>query len=293
MPLWQGKSKATPLGYRIFVATLQYLGLTPAYALLHFVALYYLCFSFKSTKASYHFFRNRIGYRPLRSFISVYRNYICFGQSLIDKIVMLSGIPNRFTFDFDGEDRLHEMVQLGKGGMLLSAHTGNWEIAGHLLKRLDTKIHIVLFDGEDEAVRKYLSGVTGKRNIGVIVIRNDLSHIYAISEALRNNEIICMHADRFLEGNKTLKASFIGTEAKFPIGPFLLAQTFKVPVSFVFAMKESKLHYHFFAAPLIDEYSGEKMESVHALMKRFAFSMEEKVRTYPEQWYNFYNFWQQ
>ena len=57
-----------------------------------------------------------------------------------------------------------------------------------------------------------------------------------------------MHADRFLEGNKTLTANFLGEQARFPMGPFLLASKFKVPVSFVFAVKESNLHYHFFAS---------------------------------------------
>jgi predicted LPLAT superfamily acyltransferase len=82
----------------------------------------------------------------------------------------------------------------------------------------------------------------------VIVIRNDLSHIFAINEAFKNKELVCMHADRFIEGNKTMTTIFCGDEARFPMGPFLLAAKFKVPVSFVFALKESNLHYHFFAS---------------------------------------------
>ena len=68
----------------------------------------------------------------------------------------MSGIPNRFTFNFDGEENLRKMVELGKGGLLLSAHIGNWEIAGHLLKRLNTKINIVMFDGEVQQIKAYL-----------------------------------------------------------------------------------------------------------------------------------------
>jgi len=36
------------------------------------------------------------------------------------------------------------------------------------------------------------------------------------------------------------------------MGPFVLAAKFKVPVSFVFAMKETPLHYHFFASEIKD-----------------------------------------
>ena len=62
----------------------------------------------------------------------------------------------------------------------------------------------MMFDGEHQQIKEYLDGVTGKANVHVIVIKNDLSHIYEISEALKNNELVCMHADRFIEGNKTI-----------------------------------------------------------------------------------------
>lgn len=217
----------------------------------------------------------------------MYKNYYLFGQSLIDRVVLMAGIPNRFTFDFDGEENLHQMVSGGRGGLLLSAHIGNWEIAGHLLERLNTAIHIVMYDAEHEEIKEYLTGVTGKRNAHIILIRDDLSHIYAISEALRNNELVCMHADRFVEGSRTLETGFLGAKASFPAGPFILATTYKVPVSFVFALKEGARHYHFFAGKM-RVYDRDRA----AILDGFALAMEEKVKKYPEQWYNYYNFWQ-
>jgi predicted LPLAT superfamily acyltransferase len=292
MPLWQGKSKGTTLGYRIFVGILKNLGVFPAYFLLRFVAFYYFLFSYSSSKHILDFFRKRLGYGPLRSLFRLYRNYYLFGQSIIDRIVVMSEIPNRFSFDFDGEQNLRDMVHNKRGGLLLSAHVGNWEIAGHLLKRLGTKINIVMFDGEHQQIKKYLESVTGERNMNVIVIRNDLSHIYEINDALRNNELVCMHADRFVEGNKTIEACLLGEKARFPIGPFVLASKFKIPVSFVYAMKESATHYHFFASDIKD-YSGlGKEEGINQIVSDFAASMEKKVKQYPEQWFNYYNFWQ-
>lgn len=293
MPSWEGKSKATTTGYRIFVSVLKTAGQIPAYFLLRFVAFYYLLFSRKSTTAAFRFFRRRFNYSTLRSIVFVYRNYYQFGQSIIDKFVVMSGLDNRFTFDFDGENFLREMVKEGRGGLLLSAHIGNWEIAGHLLKRLNTSINIVLFDGEHEKIKQYTDSVTGKKQVKLIVIRNDLSHIYAINEALKNNELVCMHADRFLEGNKTSSLNFLGEPARFPVGPFIIATRFKVPVSFVFAMKESNFHYHFFASEIQDNFVAGKNEAVEKLMKDFVIAMENKVKAYPLQWYNYYNFWQQ
>lgn len=294
MPLWQGKSRGTPLGYRIFVAILRNFGVLPAYFLLRFVALYYFLFLYKSSRPLFNFFRHKLGYNVLKSLFSVYRNFYLFGQTIIDKVVVMSGIPNKFTYNFEGEENLRRIVELKKGGLLLSAHIGNWEIAGHLLKRLNTRINIVMFDNEHQQIKDYLSTITGKRNVHVIVVRNNnISHIYEITEAFKNNELVCMHADRFMEGNKTLTIDFLGEKARFPMGPFVLAATFKVPVSFVFAMKESSFHYHFFASEIKSYYQPSKESRMHQMFSDFVSEMEIKIKQYPVQWYNYYNFWQQ
>lgn len=128
---------------------------------------------------------------------------------------MMSGVSNRFTFEFEGEEYLHEMVKAGKGGMLISAHLGNWEIAGFLLKRIPAAINIVMYDAEHEKIKNYLESVTGKRKHERHSGRDDLSHIYEISAALSRNELVCMHADRFLDGNRNLIQPFMGENAAF------------------------------------------------------------------------------
>jgi len=137
-----------------------------------------------------------------------------------------------------------------------------------------------------------MEGVTGKRNMNVIVIKEDLSHIYAISEALKNNELVCIHADRFVEGNKTMTCNFLGQPARFPAGPFVLAATFKVPVSYVFAFKETAMHYHLYASEPVSPEGMAKEAVMEQLLKGFAAEMEAKARLYPDQWFNYYNFWQ-
>ena len=293
MSAWHGKSKGTPLGYHIFVWILKTFGVLPAYLLLRFVALYYFFFSFKASRQIYLLYRRKLGYNWFSSITKVYKNYFLLGQSIIDKVVIMSGIKNNFTFDFDGEENLRKIAAMKKGGILLSAHIGNWDVAGHLFKRLETPINIVLYDGEDEQIKQYLDGVTGKRSVNIIVIKKDLSHIYAISDAFSKNELVCMHADRFLEGNKTTTSNFLGAPASFPIGPFQLAATFKVPVSFVFAVKESKLHYHLFSSEIKDYSAVGKKELIPQMLLDYAAEMEKKVKQYPEQWFNYYNFWEQ
>jgi predicted LPLAT superfamily acyltransferase len=292
MPQWAGKSKGNKLGYRIFVFVCKTFGVLPAYFLLRFVSFYYFLFSWNSSRHIYHFFRYRIGFGKVKSFFRIYSNYYIFGQTLLDKIIVMAGIENKFSYDFDGEENLREMVAKGKGGILLSAHVGNWEAAGHLLKRLNSRINIVMFDGEHQQIKSYLDEVIKGKNFNVIVIKNDMSHVYAIGDALSRNELICLHADRFLPGNKTVTRNFLGAPANFPAGPFQLAAGFNVPVSIVFAMKESARHYHFFGSPILKKYEEEsKTLFSERLSEIFKNDLEQKVKMYPEQWFNYYNFW--
>jgi predicted LPLAT superfamily acyltransferase len=290
MPSWEGKSKGSKLGYGIFVVTLRYGGVMPAYVVLRIAAFYYFLFSYSSSRPIYYYFHKRIGFGRWKSIISIYRSYYIFGQTLIDKVVAMSGIPNKFTFEFEGEKYLREITAAGKGGIMLSAHLGNWEIAGHLFKRLQTRINVVMFDNEHENIKQYLTSVTGERNVNVIVIKNDLSHIYAINDALSKQELVCMHADRFLDGNKVAAVPFLGENAHFPAGPFLLATTFRVPVSMVFACKESSTHYHLFATEP-KEYFVHRRAGAEMAMNDFVQQLEIMVRKYPVQWFNYYDFW--
>ena len=77
------------------------------------------------------------------------------------------------------------------------------------------------------------------------------------------------------------------------MGPFLLADKFNVPVSFVFAVKESNLHYHFFASELKEYNQLPKQNRMQQMLSDYAAEMENKVKRYPDQWFNYYNFWQQ
>ena len=290
MPSWQGKSRGNKTGFRIFVWVLSHAGLRAAYLLLRFVAFYFFIFSGRAFRFQYNFFRQRLRFTHWVSLLNIYRNYYWFGQTIIDKLVFTSGMKNPFRFEFEGEKNLHEMISLRKGGLLLSAHMGNWEIAGHLLKRLGTDMHIVMYDGEHQQIKDYLESISEKYTARIILIKEDLSHIYAIQDALANNAFVCMHADRFLEGNKTFRSIFLNEPALFPAGPFLLANSFKSPVSFVFAMKDSSFDYHLYATPA-KIYEGPKEIATREMLQEYCNAMEKTIRKYPLQWYNYYDFW--
>ncbi|MBN1416210.1 MAG: hypothetical protein JW973_14000 [Bacteroidales bacterium] len=294
MTSWKGKTRGGLTGYKIFVAVLQYSGLPFAYFLLRFVAFYFFLFSPKSFSAIYHFYRKRFAFGFFRSLLYVYRNYYIFGQVILDKVASMAGFPAKFTFTYEGEEHLRKMVEEGTGGLLISAHIGNFEMAGNMLERLKTNINIIMFDAEHASIKDYLDTITS-RNFNAIVIKEDNTHIYEINNAFREKQIICIHGDRFIRGSKTMAMEFMGDKADFPTGPFYLAMKYNVPVSFVFAMKESKKHYHFYATP--PEYYQQqglqvkRDQTIGTIIQVYSNAMEKMIRKYPAQWFNYYNFW--
>lgn len=291
MPSWNGRSRGSALGYRIFVWLLRTGGLKPAYALLHLVTPYYRLFARDAVRPLRQLYEDRLGYSSKEASGLIKSNLITFGQVLIDKIAVLSGMENAFDHVNIGDTSvLSEMLQLGNGGLIVSAHLGNWEVAGHLLKKMDTPVYIVMYDGEAENLKKYMERFDSKRSFNIIYIREDLSHIYEISAALRRNELVCLHGDRFRPGNRTMEHEFLGEKALFPAGPFILASKLKVPVCFVFGIKEGKFLYHY-QATTARTYTGKGREGMEQMLDDYVRVLEEKIKQYPEQWFNYYDFW--
>jgi predicted LPLAT superfamily acyltransferase len=294
---WQGKTRGGVLGHRIFVFILNFSGLSLAYFTLRFVAFYFFLFS-KSTPVLYSYFRKHHSYGKWKSMVSVYQNYFVFGQTLLDKVALLSGVNTSFEVTHEGGEYLDEVSRIGKGGILISGHIGNWEVAGQLLNRLKTKFNILMYENEHENLNRYMEKVLQEKRFHVIGIRDgDMSHLVELHEAFTNNELVVMHGDRYREGNQTIRTSFLGKEAKFPAGPFILAARFGVPMVIVFAIKETKNKYRFFALPPIEvkrtRTEQELEKTIQDLVNRYVVQFEKMVRAYPLQWFNYYDFWKQ
>lgn len=285
---WEGKSRGSVLGYKIFVFCIKKLGLRAAYFVLIFVAFYFCFFAFTSTKSSYYYFRRRRQYSFFKSIINIYRSYFIFGQTIIDKIAISSGLRNKFTYDFDGIEQLQDILKAKKGGILISAHVGNFEIAEYFLNELEENVTISLLttDTEHGDIKAYLESVTTKSNIKFIIIKDDLSHIFEINAALSRNEIICITGDRYVKPAKSLTCELLGKEAHFPAGPFILGSRLKVPVIFVYVMKETSKHYHLYART-----TQVKQRDAQGLLKSYTESVEWVLNKYPLQWFNYFDFW--
>lgn len=288
MTQWQGKSGGTLLGYKIFIFFIQKIGVKSAYFVLYFVALYYYLFARKSNKAIFSYFRNRMGFSWIKAKISVYKSYLTFGKTLIDKVAINAGLRNKFTYEFDGIETLQKLLADKKGGILISAHIGNFEVAEKFFADIDfdMQINVITTDMERNEIKEYLESVSEKSALKNIIIKDDMSHIFEINAALSNNELICFTGDRFFDGNKTLETNFLGKKAQFPMGPFLIASRLKVTVVFVYVMKEPNLHYHLYA-----RQAQVKHRDAQHLLETYAVNLESMLEKYPLQWFNYFDFW--
>jgi predicted LPLAT superfamily acyltransferase len=292
---WQGKSRGGLWGYRFFIFILRKFGISFAYFFIRIIAIYYLFFSRKAFKAILFYFNTIIKYKRFKSFFKTYKNFILLGEVLVDKMASLFGYNNLFTYCFDGEENLKEIIDSNKGGLLIGAHIGNWEIASHQLNRFKGKINLLMLDAEKRKVDKLLSNVSVHypENVNMIVVKDDFSHIYEVCKALQNKEIVCVHGDRFLKDSKTEIIKFLGKEAAFSTGPFILAAKFKVPVCYFYGMKEPRRHYHLYAFnSKIDTTLYSKNIPVDMLLE-YTTNLEQIINKYPEQWFNYFQFWQE
>ena len=288
MDQWDGKSKGTVLGYKIFVFFIKKAGIKCAYFVLYFVASYYFIFLTKSNKAIFYYFKERLGYSYFKSKRMVFWSYYTFGQTILDKTSIASGMRNKFTYEFEGVGILKKLLEEKKGGVLISAHIGNFEIAEHFFSEIDVsfQFNLVTTDLEHSAIKNYLEKISKKSSVKIILIKEDLSHIFEINAALARNELVCFTGDRYFEGAKSLKEELLGEEANFPAGPFLIASRLKVPVVFVYVMKEPNLHYHLYTREAQVNHRDEK-----GLLKVYTEDVEFMLRKYPLQWFNYFDFW--
>ena len=174
--------------------------------------------------------------------------------------------------------------------MVLASHMGNYEISGYML-RSPKPMKTLVYSGEAVTVMQNRMRLFGSSNIEMVPVQEDLSHIFVLNAALAANEIVSMPADRVLGSSKTVKCRFLGEEAAFPAGPFTLAVRRGATAFAVFVVKESTHVFRAIVQELRVPEGGKTEEKVQALANDYSAVLERVARAYPDQWFNFFDFW--
>ncbi|MDR0395016.1 MAG: lysophospholipid acyltransferase family protein [Tannerella sp.] len=287
---WKGITGGSTFGQKAMKILFSIVNVRIGYFILIFVVPFYMLFARKGYLAIYRYFRRQHAYPAIKSFYKTYRNHYLFGQMILDRFAVYAGQKN-FKLDNPDNSLFRKMVYAKHGCIIAGSHIGNPELCGYLLNQQTKRINSMIFGGEAKEVQKYRSEVFAGNNVRLIPVSEDMSHIFLINEALTNGEMLTMPCDRTFGSGKTVECDFLNAKAHFPVGAFILALQYNVPVIAMFVLKVTASLYRIHVLPVPVPQCENKREQINEMTRSFAKILEDIVRKYPEQWFNFYNFW--
>ena len=181
-----------------------------------------------------------------------------------------------------GTDRVEGI----EGGMIsLTAHVGNWELAGRLLALRSAKTtHVVVAEEEVRALERWVR----RDGDGVrFVPRSAPTVSLQLVAALRRGEVVAVQGDRALGTRGDALVPFFGRPAPFPLGPFILARALRVPLIPAFCMLGSDHRY----AVTVPEPLTVSARGEEDALRAWVALLEDTVRRHPTQWFNFFDVW--
>lgn len=227
----------------------------------------------------------RIARQVVRNHAYAWVDFFYYGQRAPE-----TALRNFATLE--GGAHLEGLVKEKRGVILLTAHAGNYELGGLLLRSLGLEIHAVYKPDRFEAVERLRTRI--RRQGGVIGVPVDGVGFSTLPllKLLREGRLVGMQGDRDFSLNG-LPIPFCGKTAFFPRGPWELAAMTGAPViaSFFFMDAELRFHAKFFEPIHVDGERNRRKASIEEGMRRYVGLLEALVRAHPDQWYCFYPFW--
>ena len=290
---WSGRTRGGYFGNWCFVQLIRWLGIRWAYGLLVFVAGYFTLCNPSGYRCSRDFLRRVLGPQPFwRWPWLVYRHFFSFGVTLLDRLAVIMNCT-KIHCTHEGEFLFTAYLERGKGVILLGAHVGSWEIGGHLLGRLGKPVNLVVLEKDEARIRQLFDRALAGRMFNLIATDGHPLRSIPIAGALRRGEIVCLLGDRPF-GGADLRAPFLGSPARFPVGPYLLAAATGAPIFQTFVVRERLGHYRFFSFPA--QFVPRTLlragtEALLPLVTEYAARLAGVAERYPFQWFNIFPFW--
>lgn len=286
---WAGSTYGSGWMHRCLIRSLRFIDVRFLYLFSAIFVIPVCIVLNESRKTAYHYFRRILGYGRCKAAWSVYVNHCLFGQVVIDKFAMYAG--KRFDVEVDGMQYFNELAGRDEGFLHLSSHIGNYEIAGYTLVSERKTINAVVYAHEKATVMENRNNMFVKTNIRMITLKEDMSHLFEIDEAVCGGDIVSFPTDRFMGQAKCVECDFLGRPAKFPQGPFSVAAMRGLDVLAVNVMKTGAKKYHIYVTPLHYDKQQPRKEQIRQLSQAYVAELEKRVLQYPTQWYNFFDFW--
>jgi predicted LPLAT superfamily acyltransferase len=226
----------------------------------------------------------------LRRFLDTYRLVRTFGATLIDIMFVSIRGPGALAVTVPDRDRMVRLCSGDRGFILIHAHVGCWQAGITTLHQIPKAVSIVMLP-EERA-----HALVDPRSVEIIDPRTGLQCAMQMTESLLRGQIVVMMGDRTFGGGKQqVGARFLGGKILLPITPYRLASATGMPVLVMTAPRTAGQSYELRVAKVIDvpPNLSRDLQSYEPYAQQFADCIEEFVRDYPWQFYNFYDFWRE
>ena len=297
MTEWRSIPEAgTVFGIRLLVLLARTFGRRIAGWFLYLVALYYAIVRGLARRSSRDYLR-RVGERA--GFAGVVRHIHTFAQVSLDSLFFLTGKWGGFCFEQRNHDLLVEAGKTGRGVLLLGAHLGSFDVMRCRAKEFNVPINVVVDFSNAERINSVARSLAPDIETRVISLADDsLGAMLAMRAAIERGEFVAILGDRrpaaTLGPARLIHTPFLGGDAAFPAGPWLLAHSLRCPVYFVAGVYTRPNRYALHLERIADEVRLDRKERAAAIeryARTYASKLETFTRSAPLNWFNFFDFW--
>ncbi|MGL4766486.1 MAG: acyltransferase [Formosimonas sp.] len=226
-----------------------------------------------------------------------FRHFLSFGETLLDKILSQTGRYTIQNVTVMGRDELKKWVNSGRGAVLFTAHLGNLELCRALAELSGVPITVLVHTQHAEKFNSILQKVNPNNNVTLMQVADfGAAQAMALSAKVAAGGVVIIAADR-TSLNGTAQASvdvpFLGADAPFPIGPYVLAHVLQCPVYLIFCFRKGSRYHLVFEtfADAIRLSRNNRQTDLTSYAQRFAQRLAQYCQQSPLQWFNFYAFW--
>ncbi len=225
-----------------------------------------------------------------------YKHFLNFGFAAVDKFSFWLGHRKREDLIFENyESTINKIAKQGRGAVILSAHLGNIDTIRGLANDY-SKVNALVFSENALKFSNVLKSINSRVSERLIYINEiNVSTAIMLQDKIDNGEILVILADRTTinSARKVSYSKFLGEDAAFGQGPFILAGLLKCPVYLMFCLRE-KNTYHVYIEDFVDRIPLDRKNREKILLEiihKYAGRLEHFCLKYPYQWYNFFDFW--
>jgi len=215
------------------------------------------------------------------------RTFYNFGKYLVDFFRFVNMSPGELgrLVTIEHPEYIRQAMAMNRGVLAISAHLGNWEMAGAVMARMGYPITAISMTQRMERVNRLLQDHRDRRGYKVLPL--DGSATLKILRCIQNCEMVALLADRDFTGH-TVEMPFFGKPALLPRGPGYLAVRMQTPIlpGFITRQKDNTFILSIYP-PIIPDRGMDE----HAIHAQLAKVLESAIAEAPDQWFVFRDFW--